>query len=129
MPQLTAVGCTLSVELDPDTTGQWDPYRLEQIFGNLLSNAIRYASGKPIYIKTVRDRKVCRLIVRDEGIGISAEDQKKIFNRFERSEAAANITGLGLGLYICREIAEAHGGSISVQSELGKGSTFTVALP
>jgi signal transduction histidine kinase len=129
MPQITAAGCTLSVALDPDTTGEWDPYRIEQVFGNLLSNAIRYAAGKPIHIKTVRERKLCRLIVRDEGMGISAEDQKKIFNRFERAEAAANITGLGLGLYICREIVEAHGGNISVQSELGKGSTFTVTLP
>jgi signal transduction histidine kinase len=128
-PQLAAVGCTLTSELDPDTDGQWDPYRIEQIFSNLLSNAIRYAPGKPIHVKTIRDRKLCRLIVRDEGMGISAEDQNKIFNRFERAEAAANITGLGLGLYICREIADAHGGSISVQSELGKGSTFTVVLP
>jgi signal transduction histidine kinase len=62
-------------------------------------------------------------------MGIAPEDQQKIFNRFERAVTAANITGLGLGLYICREIVEAHGGSISVTSEPGKGSAFTVSLP
>jgi signal transduction histidine kinase len=129
MPQFTSAKCDLTVDLDPNAIGIWDSYRIEQVITNLLSNAIRYAAGKPIHVKTIRDQGYCRLIVRDEGMGIAPHDQIKIFNRFERAVATSSITGLGLGLYICREIVEAHGGTISVVSEVGKGSTFTVSLP
>jgi signal transduction histidine kinase len=129
LPQFAAAKCKITIDLDPSLVGVWDSYRIEQVINNLLSNAIRYASGKPIHVRTFRDQNLCQLTVGDEGMGITSADQGKIFNRFERGVTASNITGLGLGLYICREIVEAHGGTISVSSEVGKGSCFKVALP
>jgi signal transduction histidine kinase len=67
--------------------------------------------------------------VRDHGIGISGEDQARIFNRFERAASIKSFGGLGLGLYITRRIVDAHGGAIQVESEPGEGTTFTVELP
>jgi signal transduction histidine kinase len=69
------------------------------------------------------------LTVQDQGIGIAKEDQSRIFERFERAVSPNEASGLGLGLYIVKEILEAHGGSIRVESELGKGATFIVRLP
>jgi signal transduction histidine kinase len=75
------------------------------------------------------DAFFARFSVKDQGIGIALEDQRRIFERFERASSARNYGGLGLGLYIVREIVEAHGGKVWVQSEVGKGSTFTVEVP
>jgi signal transduction histidine kinase len=129
MTQLISAGCTIAYELDPKAVGDWDSDRIEQVVGNLLSNAIRYAAGKPVRIKTTVANHLSQLIVEDEGMGIAPSDQKKIFNRFERAVTHSDINGLGLGLYICQQIVEAHGGTITVASEVGKGSTFTVTLP
>ena len=93
---------------------------------------MKYGEGKPISIAIERDDKsdIARLVVRDQGIGISKEMRGKIFERFERAGVAGRkIPGFGLGLYICRQIVHAHGGTLRVHSELGKGSTFTVELP
>jgi signal transduction histidine kinase len=109
-------------------TGVWDRTRLEQVVTNLVTNAARYGHGKPIDITVAADARSVRLVVRDHGIGIAPEDQRRIFERFERA-ASRNFGGLGLGLYIARQIVEAHGGSIHVSSELGVGSSFTVELP
>lgn len=109
--------------------GRWDRFRLEQVITNLLTNAMKYGEGKPIQIEVKRELKSAILSVSDSGIGIAPEDQKRIFDRFERAVLGSRIGGLGLGLFITKEIVELHGGSISVQSELGKGSTFTVKLP
>ncbi len=117
--------------LHPDAAvvGLWDRLRIEQVVTNLITNAIKYGAGKPIDITTKTDGKKAILSVRDSGIGIAAQDQERIFNRFERAVSVKQYGGLGLGLYITHEIVTAHGGTISVQSELGKGSTFTVELP
>jgi signal transduction histidine kinase len=125
-PAWVASEHTLHVE--GPVTGRWDRSRMEQVVGNLLSNAVRYGQGKPVDV-TVRARDgEAWLLVRDRGIGIEPEALKRIFERFERA-ASRNFGGLGLGLYITRQIVEAHGGTISVESELGVGSTFTVKLP
>jgi signal transduction histidine kinase len=109
--------------------GNWDPFRIEQVVTNLLTNAIRYGNSKPIQFEVKLEGNVAVLVVRDHGIGIAKENQDRIFQRFERAIAANEISGLGLGLYIVRQILEMHGGSITVQSEIGQGSTFTVKLP
>jgi NO-binding membrane sensor protein with MHYT domain/signal transduction histidine kinase len=117
---------TLNVE--GPVEGLWDRARLEQVVGNLLANAARYGQGNPVDVTVRTQGGEAWLVVRDRGIGIAPEALKRIFERFERA-ASRNFGGLGLGLYIVRQIVEAHGGSISVESELGVGSTFTVKLP
>lgn len=106
-----------------------DPARIRQVVENLLTNAIKYGEGKPIFVKLSEKNQRAELVVQDHGLGIAAEFTHKIFDRFERAISAKNISGLGLGLYITKKIIEAHSGSISVQSTLHEGSTFTVSLP
>lgn len=107
-----------------------DPLRIEQVVTNLVSNAIKYSPGRDaveISLGCERGRAVLR--VRDHGIGISAEDQRRLFEPFRRSGLSQEgIPGVGLGLYVVREIVEAHGGRIEVESAPGRGSTFTVTL-
>ena len=111
-----------------------DPSRIEQVLTNLIGNAIKYSpQGGPVVI-TLRAEQVrgtITLSVRDHGIGISAGQQGQIFGRFMRADNAVawGISGTGLGLYICRELVERHGGQLWFESEEGKGSTFFLALP
>lgn len=109
--------------------GRWDRLSIEQIAGNLISNAIKYGDGKPVHISLAREGARVRLEVKDQGIGISAEDQARIFGRFEQVVTARSRTGFGVGLWLARALIEAHRGSISVQSATGKGTAFTVWLP
>ena len=105
---------------------------MEQVVTNLISNAIKYGEQKPVSIAVESDasNRRARLIVKDQGMGISPEMQERIFQRFDRAGVSEKkIAGLGLGLYITRQIVEAHGGTIQVESTLGKGSIFTVELP
>lgn len=126
--ELKEAGCSVEENL-ASIQGYWDPIRIEQVVVNLLTNAMKYGAGKPIEISTWIDGDQARLVVSDHGIGIKKEDQKKIFERFERVAPLTGYRGLGLGLYITREIVKGHGGSIRVESEPGRGSTFIVELP
>lgn len=121
----------LNVEVhvcDP-VVGMWDALKIEQVALNLLSNAVRYGDGKPITIDVDSSEGKVTISVTDQGRGISAEDQQKIFKRFERAVHHNYVSGLGLGLYITKQIVELHRGQIEVTSVPGKGSTFTVTLP
>ena len=106
-----------------------DPQRLGYVFNNLLANAIKYGAGHPIEIRVSGHSGVARLSIRDHGPGISREDQKRIFERFERAVSASHVSGFGLGLWIARRTVEALGGVIRVESAPGEGSTFSVELP
>jgi signal transduction histidine kinase len=128
-PQAESAHSQLVVKADGPMIGRWDRLRIDQVISNLLSNAIKYGLGKPITVRVERVDETARLIVRDEGIGIAAEHVGRIFGRFERAVSSRHYGGLGLGLYIARELVEVHGGCILVQSEAGAGSTFTVLLP
>jgi signal transduction histidine kinase len=107
----------------------WDRHRVEQILTNMLSNAGKYGPGKPIEISAAFPSESVVIRVKDQGRGISDEDQKRIFDPFERVEDRGQTAGLGLGLYITSQIIAAHQGTIRVESQLGQGSTFIVELP
>lgn len=109
--------------------GYWDMFKIEQVILNLVSNAIRYGKGNPVEVSFHATEASAVIRVKDEGIGISHEDQHRIFSKFERATSYRQFGGLGLGLYISKQFVEVHGGHIELQSELGKGSTFTVILP
>ena len=96
---------------------------------NLISNAIKYGEQNPITINASADGACAIIAIRDHGIGISPGNLDRIFTRFERVTAPPTSQGLGMGLWITKQIVEAHGGSVMVESELGSGSTFTVRLP
>lgn len=108
--------------------GRWDRYRLEQVIVNLLSNTMKYGPGKPVHVAIETNEDKARITVQDFGIGIPSQYLPRLFDRFERCSRDGATEGLGLGLYISKQIIEAHGGSISVESEQGKGSKFTVEL-
>lgn len=111
--------------------GNWDSLRIDQVITNLLSNAIKYGNKTPVTMQIELETGGEAAIIRvsDKGLGIAPEMQEKVFQRFERAQAVNHFSGLGLGLYITRQIVEAHGGSISVKSALNQGSEFTVRLP
>jgi PAS domain S-box-containing protein len=109
--------------------GMWDRIRVEQVVANLLTNAFKFGGGKPIEISVEERGSIGRLVVADHGIGIAPEDVERIFQRYEQAISSRAYGGLGLGLYIARQVIEAHGGTIRVQSQPGVGSTFTIDLP
>jgi len=127
-PEARNAGTTVHVQAE-HVTGRWDRLRIEQVIANLLVNAIKYGGGQPVRLTVERADGAARLTVRDEGIGISTEDQERIFDRFERAVPVRSYGGMGLGLYIAQQIVDAHGGRIQVRSARGQGSTFTVDLP
>ena len=108
-----------------------DEFRIEQVITNLLTNALRYGDGKPVAVTVgVREQEPEAFVsVRDQGMGIAPADQERIFEQFERTEGAAQVAGLGLGLYIARQIAQAHQGRLEVRSTVGQGSEFILSLP
>jgi len=131
-----AAAAGLALEIDTSFGNELDingdSERLAQVFDNLFSNAIKYTpSGGRVEGTVTRDGDVAVVRVRDTGRGISESEQGKIFNKFFRSSTVLTdaIPGVGLGLAITKTIVDAHGGSITVSSELGKGATFEVRLP
>ena len=112
-----------------DLVGTWDGMRLEQVVENLVSNALKYGAGKPIEVAVCEGDDAVDLRVEDHGIGIHPADLSRIFEQFERGASGRGRSGLGLGLYITRQIVTAHGGRIEVASRLGEGSVFRVVLP
>jgi PAS domain S-box-containing protein len=127
--ELRRSGSTLDVEAEEHVVGRWDRLRLEQVVENLLSNALKYGAGKPIQISVSRSDSNAVLVVADQGIGVSEEDQKRIFGRFERAVSPRHYGGLGMGLFVVQQVVDAHGGSIEVESTSGQGSRFVVRLP
>lgn len=106
-----------------------DAFRIEQVISNLITNAIKYGRGNPITISLERQNKKAVVKVTDNGIGIDEKDLERIFGQFERAISASEISGMGIGLYIAKQIISAHNGTIRVESKLGVGSSFIVELP
>ena len=127
--QAGAAGSTITLDAPEPVDGWWDEFRIEQVVVNLLTNALRYGSGKPVEVSLRATAGGAHIEVRDYGIGISREDQQRIFQQFERAGGGKSADGLGLGLFITRQLVEAHGGNIKVYSEPGRGSVFSLDLP
>lgn len=119
----------LTLTAEGDLVGWLDRLRIEQILTNLLTNAFRYGQRNPVHVALEGRGDQVRLSVRDEGVGIAPADKQRIFERFERAGDNLPQGGLGLGLWIVHQIVVAMGGSIHVESEVGRGSTFVVDLP
>jgi signal transduction histidine kinase len=128
-PELERSGSSLRLATEAPVLGRWDPLRIAQVVTNLMSNACKYGAGKPIEVKVERVGERAVLTVRDHGIGIEPDHLDRIFEVFARAAPSRHYGGLGLGLYITRQVVEAHGGVIRVESTLGAGATFTVELP
>jgi signal transduction histidine kinase len=127
--QIAAAESSVTYTAEEPVIGVWDEFRIEQVVANLLTNALRYGARKPIEVRVYAVAGQARVEVRDQGIGISPENQRRIFQQFERVAANHAVHGLGLGLFISDQIVAAHGGEIVVESEEGKGSMFRVCLP
>jgi signal transduction histidine kinase len=121
--------CPISVQGDAPVMGWWDPTLLDEAITNLLDNAIKFGAGKPIAVSVRIVSGKALVSVRDEGIGIAPEVLREIFGRYVRGVSESSFGGLGLGLYIVRAIAEAHGGNVQVDSRVGAGTTVTLELP
>lgn len=126
---LNSAKSLITLSVDDDITGMWDSARLEQVFSNLLTNSTMYAPGAPIEIMAIVNLGVVQIIVRDKGPGIPKINQSNLFQRFERAGQSINVSGLGLSLYISKQIIEAHGGIINMESEAGDGASFIFELP
>jgi PAS domain S-box-containing protein len=122
-------GTRLEVRSTGAVVGRWDRARLEQVVTNLVSNALKYGAGSPVEVSVRSSGAMALLEVRDEGIGIAPGDLERIFGKFERAVSVRKYGGFGVGLYIVRQLVEALGGAVDVESTPGKGTTFQVVLP
>ena len=128
-PQFRSVGIELNLDIEEGIIFNLDEARMDQVLTNLITNAIRYAPGKPLLVSLKKSQDEITLRVKDNGMGIDPIYHEKIFERFERAHAKRDISGMGLGLYISKQIIESHNGKIIVLSEPGKGSEFIITLP
>lgn len=126
--ELERAGCEVRLDAQAPAVGRWDRLRLEQVVTNLIANAVKYGPGKPVEVTVRTEGERTLLQVRDHGIGIPREAQRRIFERFERAVSDRHYGGFGLGLWIVRLIVDALGGTIAVVSEPGQGAIFTVEL-
>lgn len=132
-PNLVEAGTQITFNCPGPVEVTWDRFRIEQVITNLLTNAMRYGSRKPVSItveRSLKGHECVRIIVRDQGIGLSESSKDRIFDRFERAVAASEVSGLGLGLFITRQIVRSHGGEIWAESAgPQQGATFVVEIP
>lgn len=127
--QAAAAGSVLTVEAPEPLPVEGDEFRIEQVINNLLTNAVRYGLGKPVQVTVRRHQGHACVAVRDQGMGIAPADQERIFGQFERAGGTQQVPGLGLGLFITRQIVQAHRGRIELRSQPGQGSEFILHLP
>lgn len=127
--QAAASGCSIELEAPESIAMRGDEFRIEQVITNLLTNALRYGLGRPVQVSAGIRGDSAFVSVRDQGMGIAPADQERIFEQFERTAGSAQVPGLGLGLFIARQIVHAHQGRIEVKSELGHGAEFILHLP
>jgi signal transduction histidine kinase len=124
-------GSRITVIAEQPAVGTWDRSAMESVLVNLLTNALKYGDGKPVEIElsTLQGTDELSIVISDHGIGIAPKEQERIFYRFERAVPKEHFGGIGLGLWVARQIVEAHRGTITVASRPRRGSIFTVVLP
>ena len=128
--EVATFGAAVEVGATKSVTAPLDRLRMRQVFANLLDNAIKYTPEGGSVSIAIRDNSAhAEAIFRDSGIGIPAEEQGKIWARLYRGDKSRSQRGLGLGLSLVKAVVEAHGGKVTVSSEVNKGSEFTVSLP
>ncbi|WP_223545421.1 hybrid sensor histidine kinase/response regulator [Pseudomonas sp. A-B-19] len=127
--QIDAAEASVTLDAGQPVIGNWDEFRIEQVISNLLTNALRYGAKGQVSVRVYSEEGRALVDVQDQGIGISEEDQQRIFQQFERVSTKHTGAGLGLGLFISERIVTAHGGTITVQSRIGEGALFRVCLP
>jgi signal transduction histidine kinase len=128
--ELARAHCAVSIAAPQPVLGRWDRTRLQQALTNLLTNAAKYGQGAAVAVSVTTADGAARLVVADQGPGIAFDEQSRLFQRFARlPSTTARAGGLGLGLYITREIIEAHGGTIRLESRPGHGATFICSVP
>jgi signal transduction histidine kinase len=128
-PQFASAGSHIELQVEGPAPVMMDEFRIEQVLANLLTNALRYGEGKPVSVRVRVEGELVRAEVRDQGLGISEADQRRVFEQFERASDTSVGQGLGLGLFISEQIVQAHGGRIELCSRLGEGSCFSIVLP
>lgn len=129
-PQAQRVGSTVHLDAPPRIRGAFDRVRLGQVVTNLLANALKFGAGAPVVVEVRAEGGAAFIIVRDEGIGIPADVLPRLFGKFERGVSERNYGGLGLGLFVTKQLVEAMGGTVSASSSAaGQGATFAVELP
>jgi signal transduction histidine kinase len=126
--ELERLGCQVTVVVRSEVVGFWDAARIGHALKNLLVNAMKYAPG-PIEVEVGADEARARILVRDRGPGIAAEDRERVFLPFERAVSWRNVAGFGLGLTAVRQIVEAHGGTVWLEGTSPSGATFVIELP
>ena len=128
---LVCAGCSLSLVVTEKAIAgsRWDRLRLDEVITNFLSNAIKYGAGKPVQIRVSATKTVATVEIEDQGIGISPDDQRRLFERFARVVSPEHYGGFGLGLWIVKLLVEAMGGKVAVRSAVGTGSVFSAELP
>jgi signal transduction histidine kinase len=109
--------------------GEWDGPRLRQAVGGVIENALKFGRGLPVEVEVQDAPEEGRVVVRDRGPGVAREDRERIFGKFERAASANHVGGLGLGLWMARSIAEAHGGTLALDGGPGAGATFVLTVP
>lgn len=127
--QLAKADCKLQLDIEEPVSGDFDILRIGQLLENLLANAAKYAPKSSIAVSLKKKPGAAVLVVADNGPGIPKEKQARLFERFERANTDRGVSGLGLGLFIVREIVKGHNGKVSLDSDTGRGTRFVVDLP
>ncbi len=120
---------SIELVIEDGIVGVLDRLAVEQVIENLLSNALKFGAGKPVILRLRSDEESARLEVQDRGIGLSADQQARLFGRFEQVITQHRSTGFGVGLWLVNRLVTAMDGRIAVSSRVGEGSTFTIILP
>lgn len=128
-PEAQSLGCELVRDVAPGAVGQWDRLRVEQAVSSLVANALKFGPRQPVRVGCGLEGRVARVVVEDRGIGIPEGQLERIFERFGKAVSSRSYGGLGLGLYLARRVAEAHGGRLWAEHRAQGGARFTLELP